>query len=245
MNVGRSEMWDAARSAGWRNRYILPALRQAALTNAHIAELPDLMILVELWLWAIFFRFSGEYRAMPPEKQAKLRDEAFKRSLQDYREIHKVRLLELIKEITPQYGLSAVKVAMIGFALTIRPTFEHSVIAAQRLSPLNENFDLSTFRMVLSQVNIGFKGLPGHGRSEYERDRQFNLKLLAQIAAVGQAQLYAMLTGILIPADIVFVEESQLPEIVDVFISYARADAGELYPNLGDAVAGQAAATSA
>lgn len=217
-------MFDAVRAAGWRNRYVLPALRQAALRNAHIAELPDLMILVELWLWAIFFRFSGDYRALPPPKQGKLRDEAFKLTLHDYRNVHQARLLELIREITPQYGLNAVKVANTGFAQTIRPTFEHSIIAAQRLPPLHENFDLATLRMVLSQVNLGFKELPGHGRSEHERDRQYNLKLVAQVAAVGQAQLYAYLTGILIPADTVFVEESKIPDIVDVFISYARAD---------------------
>jgi hypothetical protein len=219
-------MFDAVRAAGWRNRYILPALRQAALRNPHVGALPDLMILVEFWLWAIFFRFSGDYSALEPMKQAKLRDEAFKLSFHDYKNVHQARMLELIKEMTPTYGLGAVKAANIAFTQLVRPTFEHSVIAAQRLAPLHETFDLAALRLVLSQVNWSFKEMPGFGRSDYDNERQYNLKLVAQVAAVGQAQLYAYLTGVLIPADTVLVEEGQIPDLVDVFVSYARADAG-------------------
>lgn len=183
------------------------------------------MILVELWLWAVFFRFSGEYRALPPNKQIKLGDEAFRRSLQDYREVHKHRLLQMIRELTPRYGLNTVNVVNTGFVQTIRPTFEHFAVAAQRLPPLHEQFDLAIFRTVLSEVNISFLERIARASKAAERDRQYNLKLLTQVAAVGQAQLYAMLTGMLIPANIVLVEPDQIPDLIDVFISYARADA--------------------
>lgn len=218
-------MFDAAKANAWRNRYILPALRQAALRNPNIGALPDFMILVEFWLWAVFFRFSGDFAAVSPDRQAKLRAEAFTLSFRDYRNVHQQHLLELIRAMTPEFGLGAVKAANMAFEQLVRPTFEHSVIAAQRLAPLHEHFDLATLRTVLSEANWSFKQFPGHGRSEPESDRQYNLKLVSQVAAVGQAHLYAYLTGLLIPADVVLIDTAQIPDLVDVFISYSRSDA--------------------
>lgn len=218
-------MFDALKAVGWRNRFILPALKQAALRNGHVAESPDVMILVELWLWAVFFRFSGEYRALPPHKQAKLRGEAFQLSFFDYRNLHKDRLAAMMKEHEPNLRPTDTSAVLVGFYQLIGPTFEHSVAEAQALPPLHESFDLTTFRRVLSKVHPSFLEMPGMGTGGQERERQRNLKLVTQAAAVGQAQLYAALTGMLIPADTVLVKEEQIPDLADVFISYARPDA--------------------
>jgi hypothetical protein len=120
-------MFDALKAAGWRHRFIAPALRQAALSNAHVAEQPDLIILVELWLWAVFFRFSGEYRALSPHKQAKLRSEAYQLSYFDYYNVNKDRLDALMREIEPKLGLTEPSKVLIGFQLLVRPTFEGRV----------------------------------------------------------------------------------------------------------------------
>lgn len=218
-------MFDALKAVGWRNRFIMPALKQAALRNGHVAESPDVMILVELWLWAVFFRFSGEYRALPPHKQAKLRGEAFQLSFFDYRNLHKDRLAAMMKEHEPKLRPTDTSAVLVGFYQLIGPTFEHSVVEAQALPPLHESFDLTTFRRVLSKVHPSFLEMPGMEAGEHERGRQRNLKLITQAAAVGQAQLYAALTGLLIPADTVLVKEEQIPDLADVFISYARPDA--------------------
>lgn len=217
-------MFDALKAAGWRHRFIAPALRQAALRNGHVAEQPDLMILIELWLWAVFFRFSGDYRALAPDKQTKLRSEAFQLSYFDYYNLHKVRLAALMREVEPKLGLTEPSMVLIGFQQLIRPTFEHSVMEAQLLPPLHENFDVSTFRRVLSKVHPSFLETPGMIIGVYDRERQHNLKLVTQVAAVGQAQLYAALAGVLIPADTVLLDEAQIPDLADVFISYARSD---------------------
>lgn len=217
-------MFDALKAAGWRKRFILPALRQAALRNGQIGALPDLMILVELWLWAVFFRFSGEYRALSPQRQAKLRSEAFQSSFFDYRNLHKARLDALMRENEPNLKPMDTSATLVGFYQTIGPTFEHSVAEAQSLPPLHENFDITMFRRVLSKVHTSFLELPGMGTGVHERERQRVLKLVTQVAAVGQAQLYAALTGLLIPADTVLISEDQIPDMSDVFISYARED---------------------
>ncbi len=182
------------------------------------------MILIELWLWAVFFRFSGDYRALAPGKQSKLRSEAFQLSYFDYYNIHKDRLAELMRELEPNLGLTSPSTVLIGFQQLIRPTFEHSVIEAQHLPALHENFDLSTFRRVLSKVHPEFLEMPGITVGVYNAERQHKLKLITQVAAVGQAQLYATLTGMLIPADMVFLDDTQIPDLADVFISYARSD---------------------
>ncbi|MBL8536662.1 MAG: toll/interleukin-1 receptor domain-containing protein [Hyphomonadaceae bacterium] len=217
-------MFDAMKAVGWRNRYVQPALRQAGLLNANVAMAPDLMILVELWLWAVFFRFSTDYRALTPAKQEKLRSEAFQLSYFDYYNLHKPRLTALMREVEPKLGLTEPSKVLIGFQQLIRPTFEHSVIEAQHLPPLHENFDLATFRRVLSKVHPSFLEMPGMPGGSYDAERQRSLKLITQAAAVGQAQLYAQLTGILIPADTVLIREEHIPDMVDVFISYARSD---------------------
>lgn len=217
-------MLEAFRAAGWRNRFIVPALRQAASRNYHIAEIPDLMIAVEMWLWAIFFRFSGEYGALSSDKQTRLREEAFKVSFHYYKQAKKGELFEVAQEMESQLGVAAMKIAIGFLHQHIRPTFEHATIAAQKLAPLHEHFDLATLRIVLSQVNIQFIELPGQGPNAGVPDRQHNLKLVTQVAALGQASLYAALTGILIPANIVLVEPDDIPDLIDVFISYARAD---------------------
>ena len=217
-------MFEAFQAVGWRNRFVTPALRQAALQNVHLAALPDCMILVELWLWAVFFRFSGEYRSLAPDKQEKLRNEAFQLSFFGYRNVHKDRLATIMREFEPNLGLTEPSKILVGFQQLIRPTFEHGVIEAQHLPPLHENFDLSTLRRVLSKVHPSFLEMPGIATGAYERERQHNLKLIVQVAAVGQAQLYARLTGILIPAGVVLIDEEQIPDLCDVFISYARSD---------------------
>lgn len=217
-------MFDVFKATGWRHRFIAPALKQAALRNGHVAEQPDLMILIELWLWAVFFRFSGDYRALAPDKQAKLRSEAFQLSYFDYYNLHKARLVALMRELEPKLGLTEPSMVLIGFQQLIRPTFEHSVIEAQHLPPLHENFDVSTFRRVLSKVHPSFLEMPGMNFGVHDDERQHNLKLVTQVAAVGQAQLYAKLTGMLIPADIVLVDDAHIPDLADVFISYARSD---------------------
>ena len=217
-------MFDALKAAGWRHHFIAPALRQAALRNGQVAEFPDLMILVELWLWAVFFRFSGDYRALAPRRQEKLRSEAFQLSYFDYYNLHKERLSALMREIEPKLRPTEPSKVLIGFQQLVRPTFEHSVIEAQQLPPLHENFDLSTFRRVLSKVHPSFLEMPGMPGGGYDVERQRMLKLITQVAAVGQAQLYAALTGMLIPADVVLVDEAQIPDMADVFISYARSD---------------------
>ncbi len=218
-------MFDALKAVGWRNRYIIPAMRQAALRNANVAASPDMMIVVELWLWAIFFRFSGEYRSLAANKQAQLRQEAFHASLHDYKNARKDQILGLVREITLTFGLRASQMAFVMFEQLLRPTFEQSVVEAQRLPPLHEDFDLSTLRRVLSQVYPAYLEVPGAMAGGVDSDRQHELKLIVQVAAVGQAQLYAMLTGLLIPADTVLIDTRDIPDLIDVFVSYSRSDA--------------------
>lgn len=218
-------MFDALKAAGWRKHFILPALRQASSRNADVGASPDAIVLVELWLWAVFFRFSGDYRALSPQKQTKLRSEAFQLSFFDYRNLHKDRLAAMMREYEPNLGPTDTSAVLVGFYQLIGPTFEHAVIEAQGLLPLHESFDVTTFRRVLSKVHPSFLEIPGMGTGVHEREQQRTLKLVTQAAAVGQAQLYAALTGLLIPADTVLVTEEQIPDLADVFISYARPDA--------------------